>query len=332
MENIEQVNNFFFIKYTFWIIMSFIAVFLNKKIFPKLFIFLSFIIIFFLQDDNSDLLYYKFSFLESTYNADIGFIWLQLFLKSLPLDYEVSFDVLKLSSFFLLFLTPKKNRALIYVIFVSHFFFLAIFNNLRQGIACTLILIGLLNLFDGKKRGFIFLFLSPFFHLSSLSILVLIILMKKIRFINQAYNFIFLILSGFIYFIIIKFASELFHVYNEYFRGYDYEEYSTRTNPYLKQLLVFLYLVVMTELKYLKNNNLVSLLLKLRVTIFVMSSCALFLTGSDDLAGRILYYFYAFDALYCAYLIYNFKLSFLRKVIYFISVIFSPSVTAILNL
>jgi hypothetical protein len=31
MENIEQVNNFFLIKYIFWIIMSFIAVFLNKK-------------------------------------------------------------------------------------------------------------------------------------------------------------------------------------------------------------------------------------------------------------------------------------------------------------
>ena len=200
MENIEQVNNFFLIKYIFWMTMSLIAVFLSKKNFSNLFVFFSFIIIFFLQDDNTDLKNYKFSFLQGTYDADIGFIWLQLFLKSLPLDYEVSFNILKLSSFFLLFLIPKKNRALIYIICASHFYFLAIFNNLRQGIACTLILIGLLNLFDGKKRGLIFLFLSPFFHLSSLFVLALIIFVNKIHFKNRSYNFIFLILSGIFFF------------------------------------------------------------------------------------------------------------------------------------
>ena len=312
--------------------MSFIAVFLNKKNLSNLFVFFSFIIIFFLQDDNTDLKNYKFSFLQGIYEASIGFIWLQLFLKSLPLDYEVSFNILKLSSFFLLFLTPKKNRGLIYAICASHFFFLAIFNNLRQGMACTLILIGLLNLFDGKKRGLIFLFLSPFFHLSSLFILALIIFVNKIHFKNRAYNFIFLILSGIFFFILIVFASSLFDVYSGYFRGNDYEDYSTRTNPYLKQLLIFLYLIVLTELKYLKTKNLISLLVKLRISIFVTSSCVLFLTGSNDLAGRILYYFYAFDALYCVYLIYNFKLNFSRKVVYFFSVIFSPSVITILNL
>jgi hypothetical protein len=332
MENIEQANNFFFIKYIFWVIMSFIAVFLSKRNLSNLFIFFSFIIIFFLQDDNTDLKNYKFSFLQGSYDADIGFIWLQLFLKFFPLDYEVSFNVLKLSSFFLFFLTPKKNRSLIYVICASHFFFLAIFNNLRQGMACTLILIGLLNLYGGKKRGLIFLFLSPFFHLSSLFILALIIFINKNHFKNRAYNFIFLILSGFIFFILIVFVSTLFDVYSGYLRGNDYEDYSARTNPYLKQLLIFLYLLVLTELKYLKTKNLLSLLVKLRISIFIISSCVLFLTGSNDLAGRILYYFYAFDALYCAYLIYNFKLSFLRKVIYFISVIFSPSVITILNL
>jgi hypothetical protein len=332
MENIEQLNNFFHIKYFFWIILSFIAVFFNKNNFSNLCIFLLFIIIFFLQDDNTDLFHYKNSFFTDVYDADIGFIWLQLFLKSLPLDYEVSFNILKLSSFFLLFFIPKKNKDLIYIVFASQFFFLAIFNNLRQGIACTLILVGLLNLFEKKNKGLIFLFLSPFFHLSSLFILVLIIFFKKVHFINKIYNLIFIISSSFIFFLLIKFSSEQFELYNQYFRGHEQYDSGTRTDPYLKQLLIFIYLMIFTELKFFKSNDLIGLLIKLRIMLFLISCYILFLTGSNDLTGRILYYFYAFDALYCSYLIYNFKLSLPRKFIYFFSVILSPSVTTILNL
>ena len=332
MTNIEQINNFFFIKFILWIMLSFIAVFLNKKKNSNICIFLLFIIIFFLQDDNTDLFHYKRSFLANVYDADLGFIWLQLFLKSLPLDHEVSFNILKLSSFFLFFLIPKKNGGLIYIIFASHFFFLAIFNNLRQGIACTLILVGLINLFDNKKRGLIFLFLSPFFHLSSLFILVLIIFLRKLHFINKNYNLIFIIISSLAVSIILNFLSELLELYNQYYRDFEVDASGTRTNPFLKQLLVFIYLLILTELKYLKDNNLISLLIKLRIMIFLMSSYALFITGSNDLAGRILYYFYAFDALYFSYLIYTLKLSLPRKIIYFFSVIISPSVLTILNL
>jgi hypothetical protein len=333
MENIEQISNLFFIKYALWIILTFTGVFFNGKKFFNLCIFLLFIIIFFLQEDNTDLFYYKKSYIEYVYyGADIGFIWLQLFLKNLPLTYEVSFNILKLSSFFLLFFIPKKNRNLIYIIFASQFFFLAIFNNLRQGIACTLILIGLLNLFDNKKKGLIFLFLSPFFHTSSLLILILIIFFKRIHFINNAYNLIFLIIVSFIFFLLTKFTSEQLELYNEYFKGYTDDETGTRTNPYYKQLLIFIYLIILTELKYLKSNDLISLLIKLRIILFLMSTYILFLTNSNDLAGRILYYFYAFDALYFSYLIYKFKLSLPRKLIYFFSVILSPSVTTILSL
>jgi hypothetical protein len=332
MENIEQINNFFYSKYILWIMLTFIAIFLNKKKNSNICIFLSFIIIFFLQDDNTDLFYYKKSFLEDVYDADIGFTWLQFLLKSLPLSQEVSFNILKLSSFFLFFFIPRKNRDLIYIILASHFFFLAIFNNLRQGIACTLILIGLINLFDNKKRGLIFLFLSPFFHLSSLFILMLIIFLRKIHFINKSHNLIFLIISSLTIFFILNFLSELLELYNQYYRDGEEDASGTRTNPFLKQLLVFIYLVILTEFKYLKNNDFISFLIKIRIMIFLISSYILFLTGSNDLAGRILYYFYAFDALYFSYLIFTFKLSLSRKIIYFFSVILSPSVTTILNL
>lgn len=332
MENIEQLNNFFHIKYIFWIILSFIAFFFNKNSFTNLCIFLLFIIIFFLQDDNTDLFYYKKSFFADVYDADTGFIWLQLLLKSLPLDYEVSFNILKLSSFFLLFFIPKKKIGLIFIVLASQFFFLAIFNNLRQGIACTLILIGLLNLFEKKKKGLIFLVLSPFFHLSSLFILVLIIFLKKVHFINKTYNLIFIIFSGLIFFLLIKFLSEQLELYNQYFRGHEQYDSGTRTDPYIKQLLIFIYLIIFTELKFFKSYNLIGLLIKLRIMLFIISCYILFLTSSNDLTGRILYYFYAFDALYCSYLIYNFKLNLPRKLIYFFSVILSPSVTTILNL
>jgi hypothetical protein len=332
MENINQINNLFFIKYTLWIILSFIAIFLSREKFFNLCIFLLFALIFFLQDDNTDLFYYKKSFFEGIYDADIGFIWLQLLLKNLPLNQEVSYNILKLSSLFLLFFIPKKNRNLIYIIFASHFFFLAIFNNLRQGIASTLILIGLLNLFDNKKKGLIFLFLSPFFHTSALFILILIAFFKKIHFTKNAYNLIFLTIASFIFFLLIKFTSENLELYNQYFKGYTDDDTGTRTNPYYKQLLIFIYLIILTELKYLKSNDLISLLIKMRIMLFLISTYILFLTDSNDLTGRILYYFYAFDSLYFSYLIYKFKLTLPRKLIYFFSVILSPSVTTILNL
>jgi hypothetical protein len=332
MENIDQISNLFYVKYALWITLSFIAIFFNKKKFFYLYILLLFTIIFFLQDDNTDLFYYKESFFNHVYEADIGFIWFQLFLKNLPLNYEVSFNILKLTSFFLLFFVPKKNRNLIYIIFASHFFFLAIFNNLRQGIACTLILVGLLNLSDNKKKGLIFLFLSPFFHTSSILILVLTIFFKKIHFINNKYNLIFLTIASFIFFLLTKFTSEQMELYNQYFKGYTDDDSGTRTNPYYKQLLIFIYLIILTELKYLKSNDLISLLIKMRVILFLISTYILFLTSSNDLTGRILYYFYAFDALYFSYLICSFKLSIPRKIIYFFSVILSPSVITILNL
>jgi len=332
MENIDQVSNLFFVKYVLWIALSFVAIFFNKKKFFYLYILLLFINIFFLQDDNTDLFYYKESFFNHVYEADIGFIWFQLFLKNLPLNYEVSFNILKLTSFFLLFFVPKKNRNLIYIIFASHFFFLAIFNNLRQGIASTLILIGLLNLFDNKKKGLIFLFLSPFFHTSALFILILIAFFKKIHFTKNAYNLIFLTIASFIFFLLTKFTSENLELYNQYFKGYTDDDTGTRTNPYYKQLLIFIYLIILTELKYLKSNDLISLLIKMRIMLFLISTYILFLTDSNDLTGRILYYFYAFDSLYFSYLIYKFKLTLPRKLIYFFSVILSPSVTTILNL
>jgi hypothetical protein len=125
MENINQINNLFFIKYTLWIILSFIAIFLSREKFFNLCIFLLFALIFFLQDDNTDLFYYKKSFFEGIYDADIGFIWLQLLLKNLPLNQEVSYNILKLSSLFLLFFIPKKKQKFNLYNICKSFFFLS---------------------------------------------------------------------------------------------------------------------------------------------------------------------------------------------------------------
>ena len=134
------------------------------KIVQYFYITLFFIMIAFNRDDNDYRNYYSF-FYYGKNELDIGYRYLNLFLKKIGLNFSCIFIIIAILAVYVIFYKYKLNYKISFICMYSLYALSYDINQLRNFICILLIILGIYYLNKGKKKQYlIFNFIAIFFH------------------------------------------------------------------------------------------------------------------------------------------------------------------------
>lgn len=324
-----MLTNSFFLKYLCWILAATTLFLKSGKNSAYICVFFL-CILFTLQDDFGDLFHYKAAFNHGIYVSEIGFELLQGAIKLIPLPSNYLFQFIKLTPVLIFFLTPRKYGRMLLPIIVSQFMFLSVFIGLRQGIAASIILVGILWVYENKILGFLLLALAGFFHESAFFVAALFYIIYFLRI--SRLNFI--IISIFLIFFLLFLSHilpDILGKYQDYIRSSVFDFRVSRFNPYFKLIISISYFILTFKYSDYKDNSILSTIAKNRFLFFLLSISFLIFFDSSELASRIFLYFLAFDTLFFSYLIAN-NIKQYRIGFYFLSIVIAPNVITFLKI
>jgi hypothetical protein len=299
-------------------LLSVLILFKLKKLYAFISLFF-FIIIFTFKPDTFDMYMYP-SIVDQTHNYEFLFGKLLDFLSLLIKDnrqvilaYQIF--MLILSSLILLFFLDSENKILILaIIFSSVAMMLGVNNNLRQGTASILILLGMLSyIFGYKKTGFFFILSSQGFHESAIFFVIVVILssfiylnLYKLLILNTKFTNMlpFYLLAILLAFATVFMLSSSIYIldlitletsrFKNYYRFFQYSDF--RTSLMNKTLLILL-LIVITEfiLKFRLINYKLDLFRFLRIYFLLFCLFLSFVSNFSEIGNRILYFYYVIE-------------------------------------
>lgn len=268
-----------------------------------------FFIIFFFKKDSYDIIQY-IDEVDNYYNYEFLFSKIIYLIDTIVSDnslvifiYQIFLITVVYSVTFLF----KENKTLIFsIVLTSVAFLLAIHNNLRQGTALLILLIGTLYFLKGYKVSSFFLILITLgFHESSVFFILLIILSGVFyhtlifkKYLKKSFSrtslslFYSIILSLLCVYLILFFIN--YTSYKDYLGIDIVSNNPERINHFLKIFILFFYTLFIELLFKFKDTNYdLDFLRFLRLFIFFFVSLSSFLDQSlIEISNRILYFYY----------------------------------------
>lgn len=281
---------------------------------------LIFTIIFFFKADSFDIYSYT-EIVNQTQNYELFFEKIIEYISFFIYDDRKVIEVyqiiyLCLTATILFHFSDSKNKLLILAVtFSSVAIMLGVHNNLRQGTASVLILLGIFSFINGNKiTGAVIVLSSLGFHNSSIFFIIIIIstsfifsniyknsptnsnvkLMIFIYSVAILLSFLFAIFLNYFIPFIDKITIVNTNYANYFYKTFDYSEF--RTSLALKTLFL-LALVLATEftLKFKTINYKLDLFRFLRIFILFFCIFISFIPNFNEIGNRILYIYYIFE-------------------------------------
>jgi hypothetical protein len=297
---------------------SFLILLKLRKLYALVSLFF-FVIIFLFKPDTFDMVMYP-EMIHTLHNHEFLFgkviNFISLFLNDERKIITVfQIFLLCVASLMLLFFQESKDKLLILAVILSSVaVMVSVHNNLRQGIASIIILIGIFSYLAGyKKTAIILLISSQGFHRSAI-FFIQIIFFASIIFSNLYKRFssfdnlkrmkmVYVLafgLSSIVFFVIINFISFLdYFTFEEtsfvnYVRDFEYAQFRT---PVLLKNSLLLFLTITTEffLKFKSINYRLDLLRFLRILFVVTCLFLSLIENFSEVSNRILFMYYTIE-------------------------------------
>ena len=296
-----------------------------------------FLVVLLLQPNNTDLYHYSTIYYEGIYSAESGYNLLQEFMQDLIPNRQIGFEIIKLISPILVFLVFAFSPRRWALMMGSQFLFLSVFNNLRQGFAavCLLSAVYVLKKVPGPFRILVsttLFIIATQFHVSSALVgaIVLAVIVSWHNIGARQSMYVLIALSICMTLVVFGFM-QLDGNYGNYLRDDYYDASDSRTDPFVKWIVLTLYLLMTTSLTVFDEMDWTEQVAFItRLCCFAVGAVAAFVFSYSELAARVGFYFLAFDAYYLSYLLSTRAPSWRYSGSYVVSNALSPSVTTIL--